>query len=147
MSMTVADSKAEAARVEDFLEHVRNGVGTTNACYAVGWTPRHLRDKLKDPDFVEMVRESNERKIETLEKVTFDLAAKGNLAALQFYLMCQASERGWRPPQQRVAINAQTTIRLEAVAASKQAILDRLEKRDIKALQPGPVIDVDLADD
>lgn len=143
MSMTVADSKAEMSRVEEFLEHLRNGVGPTNACYAVGWTPRHLRDKMKDPEFVEMIRESNERKIESLEQTTFELAKKGNLAALQFYLMCQASERGWRPPQQRVSVNAQTTIRLEAVSAAKAAILERLEARDVKSLNPAPVIDVD----
>jgi hypothetical protein len=144
--MTIADSKAEQACVEEFLEHLRNGVGPTNACYAVGWSPRHLRKKMLDPEFVEMCRESNDRKLESLEEVLHGLALKGNLAALQFVLMCQAPERGWRPPQQRVAINQQTTIRVENVEAAKQAILATLAERNVKALQPAKVIDVDVSD-
>jgi hypothetical protein len=143
---TIADTKAEQAAVGEFLDHIMKGVGPTNACYAVGWTPRHLRKKMQDPDFVELVRVAQERKIESLEEKTYELAMKGNLAALQFFLLCQAPERGWRPPQQRVAINQQTTIRVENVEAAKAAILDRLAARDVKALQPAKVIDVDLTD-
>lgn len=141
--MTIADSKAEQACVSEFLEHLIAGVGPLNACYSVGWTPHHLRKKMLDAEFRELVSIAQERKIERLEQRAIELADKGNLAAIQFVLMCQAPERGWRPPQQRVAINQQTTIRVENVEAAKAAILDRLAARDVKALQPAKVIDVD----
>lgn len=143
---TIADSKAEQAALSEFLEHLMNGVGPLNACFAVGWSPHHLRKKMLDAEFRELVSVAEERKIETLEQRTYELAEKGNLAALQFILMCKAPERGWRPPQQRVAINQQTTIRVENVEAAKQAILAKLEQRDVRALQPAQVIDVDVSD-
>ena len=146
MTATLASSPAELKKVQDFLELLRQGTGQINACYAVGWTPDHLRRKMRDAEFRAMTDEARTRMIETLEETVIGMANRGNFAAAQFVLLCQAADRGWRPPQQRVAIEGRTTVKHELVAATKDVILAQLAERNMKALQPGQVIDADVRD-
>ena len=141
----IATSDHDLKQLEEFLELLRDGTGPLNACYAVGWTPHHLRQKMKDPEFQALVAEANERKIETVEQRVFEASAKGNFAASQFILLCQAADRGWRPPQQRVAINGEARIKVEVVEATKDVIRAQLAARQIKSLQP--VVDADVVNE
>jgi hypothetical protein len=145
VTATIASSPAELKKVQDFLELLRGGTGTLNACYAVGWTPDHLRKKMKDREFCALIEEAHERKIETVEERVYQASEKGNFAASQFILLCQAADRGWKPPQQRVAIQGESRVKVEVVQATREAILTQLEKRNIRALQPG-IVDADVVD-
>lgn len=146
MTATIASSPAELKKVQQYLELLRGGCGQINACYAVGWTPDHLRRKMRDPEFRAMMDEARTRMIETIEETVIGMATRGNFAAAQFVLLCQAADRGWRPPQQRVAIEGSHTVKHELVAATKDVILAQLAKRDMKALQPSQIVDADVVD-
>lgn len=124
-----------------FLEALSCGVGQLNAALSVGWSPKRLRDLMKAPEFIELMDEARTRGIETIEQKVFELAERGNLAAATLFLYCQASDRGWRPPAQRVAVSSQTTVKVEIVEGAKAAVLERLQARDIKSLQPGGALD------
>jgi hypothetical protein len=97
---------------------------------------------MKNPEFVELMDEARVMSIETIEERVYDLAERGNLAAATLVLYCQAAERGWRPPAQRVAVSSQSTVKVEIVEGNKRAVLEHLRSGgDIRALQPGGVLD------
>jgi hypothetical protein len=121
-----------------FMQRIASGVGELNAAIEVGWSPRQLRDMMKNEDFRELVRESKVRLLETVEQKAYKLAMRGNMAAIQLVLFSQAADRGWRPPTQRVAINQQTTVTVEAIEAGKQAVTELLAEHGVRALQPPP---------
>ena len=126
----------------DFLERIAKGVRPLSAGLAVGWTPKRTREVLTEPGMAEIVRDAQEISIETLEEKVYKLAKKGNVSCLQLVLFCQASERGWRPATQRVAISSQSTVRVEVVEAAKAATLAAISKHGVKALQVGGALDV-----
>jgi hypothetical protein len=133
--------------VLEFLEALSNGVGQLNAALAVGWSPKKLRDLMRDNEFLDMMEESRIRGVETIEQKVFELASRGNLAAATLYLYCQAPDRGWRPPAQRVSVSSQTTVKVELVEGAKQAVMEQLRAGGVKALQPGgPLDEIEDAD-
>lgn len=130
----------------DFFELIADGAGPLNAALAVGWTPRKLRELSKNPEFAEMMLECQERCIESIEQKARELARKGNMTAIQLVLFCQAPERGWRPPTQRVAVSQNIQVKHEVVEAAKAAVLHAIDQRGVKALQPGGLDDIEEAD-
>jgi hypothetical protein len=134
-----------------FLEALSCGRGQLNAALAVGWSPRKLRDLMKSPEFIELMDEARTRGIETIEEKVFELAERGNLAAATLFLYCQAADRGWRPPAQRVAVSSQSTVKVELVEGAKAAVLEQLRAGDIRALQPGgalhEIVDADVVEE
>lgn len=130
----------------EFLERIAGGGGPLNSALAVGWSPKQLRDMLKSADFREMLEDARERSIETVEEGVQKLARKGNLGAQQLILFCLGAHRGWRPPTQRVAVNSQTTVKIENVEGVKAAVLEALRSGEVKALQPGGALDIEDAE-
>lgn len=128
----------QPAEVISFLRDLAKGIGDLNAALAVGWSPRQLADRKKDEGFRELMREARIRTIEDIEYTVRRLAKRGNMAAAQLVLFSEAADRGWRPPTQRVAINQQTTVTVEAIEGGKQAVTELLAEHGVRALQPPP---------
>lgn len=133
---------AHPVDVLEFLESLADGVGQLNAALAVGWSPKKLRDLMRDQSFLDMMEESRIRKLESVEEVVYRLAQRGNLAAATLILYSHAADRGWRPPAQRVAVSSQTTVKVEIVEGAKAAVLEQLRTGSIKSLQPGGALDI-----
>jgi hypothetical protein len=130
-----------------FLEALRTGSGPINAGLAVGWSPEKTRKIMRMPGMPELIDDAKESKTETIEQRVYEQAEKGNQRAMELYLFCQASDRGWRPPTQRVQIGGGTTMKIEVVEASRQSVLAILERSGgVKALQPGGPLDEDIID-
>jgi hypothetical protein len=133
----------EYATVERFLTFIQGGVGLLNAGLAVDWSPAETRRRMKDPDFRELVETARERRTETIEQRVYELAMqdKPSRWAVELALFCQASERGWRPPTQRVEVNRNVRVDLTQVAATVQAAKELMMAADPAALQPGGALD------
>lgn len=116
-------STTENRRVLTFFERIREGCGRLNAAYEVGWSPKDLRDREKDQSFVEMYSVAVERRLESIEETTFKMAEKGNITAIQMVLYSFGSDRGWRPPQQRVQVEQTTKHQIEVVANARELVL------------------------
>jgi hypothetical protein len=130
---------------QDFFEYLQAGVGAMNAAVAVGWTPRQLRRMLSDDEFSEMVDAVRERRIEGYEHALHEKAMAGNMVALQMVLYCQASDRGWRPPATRVALNRTTKVEVSLTTSVVEAARQVMATSDVAALQPGGALD-DIVD-
>lgn len=129
-----------------FLEALSCGRGQLKSALSVGWSPHKLRTLMKNPEFIELMDEARVMSIETIEERVYDLADRGNLAAATLVLYCQAADRGWRPPAQRVAVSTQSTVKIELVEGAKAAVMEQLRAGDIKALQPGGALDIEDAE-
>lgn len=134
-----AERWAEFTEVERFLEYIRFGYGPLNAGIAVGWTPADTRRRMKDTEFVSLVSTAREQRTETIEQRVYELAQKSNPSrwAVEMALFCQASDRGWRPPTQRLDVNRNTKVEHTVVLSTVEAVRQLVAANDIAALQPG----------
>lgn len=135
---------AELEEAERFLEYRRMGVGRLNAAVAVGWTPAQLREKMRDDGFAEMESVMLERRVESVEQRVWELATapKPSRWAVELALFCQASERGWRPPAQRIDVSKTTKVEHNVVVTAVAAVKELMANADIAQLQPGGALDV-----
>jgi hypothetical protein len=128
----------------EFLHWVSKGRGPLNAALAVGWSPRFLTDQMKVQDFVELYDEARLRLIESVEEQAYAAALRGNITAIQLVLYCQANDKGWRPPTQRLSVTQQSQVRVELVEATKAAAVELMRSHGVEALQiGGPLDDLD----
>jgi hypothetical protein len=142
--MSMAIDLAEPGDVYDFLELVRGGTGHLTAAEAVGWTPRRLRQMMSDPSFAEMVVECEERKVESIEKVAFDLAQNKNVEMIKLWLFCKGEHRGWRPPAQRQHVVTEGKVDRDDVATAVAAVRELMAAGDLNALPPP--VDAEIID-
>jgi len=134
-------SKQASAKMRTFLTRVADGIGLYNAGAEVGWSPRVVDDKMRDADVLEMVRDAQTMTIEDIEAAVIRRAKRGNVQAAAMVLYSQAADRGWRPPQTRVAISTVSKVQVEVVEAARQTVTALLESHDVKALQIGGALD------
>jgi hypothetical protein len=138
-------SDKDIVELEQFLEYVRTGTGPTNAAIAVGWSPAKLRRLQKDPEFVELLDISRERRLEGYEKTLHDLADRGHFRALQMVLFNERSER-WKDVR-HIQMTSSETLDVGIVVSVKQSALELLREQGVAALQPGTeIIDVEASD-
>lgn len=129
---------------ERFLEYIRGGVQPLNAAFAVDWTPSELKRRMRDSGFMQLVEVAKERRIETIEERVFQLAMRKNPSrwAVELALFCQASDRGWRPPAQRIDVSRTSKVEVSLVQSVTEAARQLMMTADPAALQPGGVLDV-----
>lgn len=132
--------------MEEFLYMIQRGVGPKNAAVACGWTMRQLKELESMPQFQEAMGVAQDQRTESVEQKVFELAMAGNVPMIQLYLYCQASEKGWRPPAQRVSVHHQGTIAVEKVQATKAALLEIMREQGSAALAIGGPLDADIVD-
>lgn len=139
-------SPDESMQLEEFLTLVAGGRnGMLTAGLAVGWTPKRLREITADADIAELIGYAVEQKIEYVEDKLFSLIEKESFPAIQMFLYCQGAHRGWRPPQQRVAVDHQGKVAIERVNAVRQAAIALMESHGPAALAVGGALD-DIVD-
>lgn len=130
-------SADEAEHLAEFLELLQAGRGELNAGIAVGWTPYRTRQLMQDPEFAMLVRFAEDRQLEDAEWELAKLVKKGHFPAIQMTLYCKGADRGWRPPQQRVAVNHGGQVQVERVHAVRQAAAKILAEHGVEALAAG----------
>lgn len=135
---------SELVAPERFLEYRRLGIGRNNAAVAVGWSHAEMRKMLNDAGFAELEQIMLERRVESVEQRVWELASKENPSrwAVELALFCQAADRGWRPPAQRIDVSKTTKTEITLVHTAVAATLQVLESADPAALQPGGALDV-----
>jgi hypothetical protein len=129
------------ADAHKFLCRVADGIGEMNAAAEVGWSPRVMREKLADPDLAEMFQDAKTITVEDIEAAVRRRAKAGNIQAAAMVLYSFGAERGWRPPQQRVAVATVGRIQVEVVEAAVQATRELLAAGNLRALQIGGALD------
>ncbi len=136
----------ERARVkmDEFLEMLTQGHGRLTAAIEMGWTPKQLAKWMTIEEFASIVRMAEDIKCESLEKVVYQKAESGNMEALKFYLM-NRKPREWAERRQ-VSVEQQTTIDVSIVAATKEALVERLRQGGVAALQAGGPLDADIVE-
>jgi hypothetical protein len=132
--------------MKDFLEMVQGGVGPKNAAVACGWTLRQLAELEANPQFQEAMAATLERRTESIEERVVKLALRDNVPMIQLYLYCQAADRGWRPPTQRVAVQHGGTVVVEKIQATKAALLEIMRENGVKTLALGGPLDGDIVE-
>ena len=150
-STAIVLSPEEASQLEEFLGLVAGGYnGFLTAGLAVGWTPKRIAELMSDQDIAELVNYAVEQKVEYVESKLFGLIEKESFPAIQMFLYCQGAHRGWRPPQQRVAVDHQGKVAVERVAAVTAATLELIERHGPAALAVGgpldDVVDADIVE-
>lgn len=143
-------SPDEAKALPEFLEFIQAGHGELNAAISVGWTPHRVRQLMQDPEFYQLYRFAVERKLEDAEFELQKLVAKGHFPAIQMVLYCLGADRGWRPPQQRVAVNHGGQVQVERVHAVRQAAAQIIAEQGVAALAAGgplgEIVDAEVID-
>lgn len=119
-----------------FLEDVLTGTGPLNAAIAVGWSPAKLKRLMKDPEFAEMVDFTLERRLESVEKVLWELARGGHFKSIQMVLYNKRSEE-WRDVR-HIQVERHDQLDVGVVISVKQAALEVLRERGVAALQREP---------
>jgi hypothetical protein len=122
MADTVAPL-VDPVKLRDFLGMLTDGEGQITAGIACGFTPRQVYDMEADPEYGELIAVARTQRIEGYEKRLHDLAMEGNFPALQMELYCQGSDRGWRPPQQRVAHDHRGQVEVARVQSTTAAVV------------------------
>lgn len=138
-----------APRVEDrqmrrFLELVADGTGPLNAGLEVGWSPSKTRRLMRDREFAEMVEIAEDQTIESVEKDLVNAAHRGNVRAIQFYLLNRAPER-WKDVR-HLEVKQTGQLEIGVIHGVKNAALELLQEKGIEALQPGGALDADVID-
>lgn len=123
-----------------FLCLIANGIGPNNAAAEVGWSPRVLTEKSKDPEFIEMMNDAEQCTREDIETAMIRRAKNGNVQAQALYLFNRAPDR-WKPAQTRVAVTTVGRFQLEVVEATRQAAVGLIEGQDLRDLQIGGPLD------
>jgi hypothetical protein len=133
--------RIDSGALREFLDLIRDGEGHITAGIAAGLSPRQVREMEADPEYGELIGVARTQRIEGYEKRLHDLAMDGNFPALQLELFCQASDRGWRPPQQRVAHEVNNHITIERVMSTKAAVLELIAEHGPGILAIGGPLD------
>ena len=144
-TLTRAEER-EAAQMTRFFERVRMGCGPLNAAIEVGWSPRGLEKRTKDPDFADMLAVARERLLEDIEETVIAKARQGNVKCIQMVLYNQRADR-WKDVR-HIKMESSGQLDQTVVLSVKQAMVELLRDRgSVAALQPAPValeaIDVD----
>ncbi len=114
-------SELELSRRIEFVEYVRDGMGRLRAAMAVGWSPRQLEARLREPEFVESIELAAFMQNEAVETTLYRLAIAGNMTAVQMWLYNRDPKR-WKDTK-RVEITQQTTIDIN-IEATKESFLE-----------------------
>lgn len=132
---------------DDGAEYMQAPMGHMTAALAVGWTPRKLKALMKDPDFVQLVNEAKTMLVESVEAMAIRNALHGNQRAIELFLFCHASDRGWRPPAHRHEVVQSGKVDIAIVASVKEAVQAHLASGTVAELQGPPPIDAEIVDD
>lgn len=129
------------ATMDSFLSMIQTGTGPLNAAVAAGWTIRQFRDLEANPQFQAAMAVALEQRIEGIEEKAYELARAGNVPMIQMILYSHASDKGWRPPAQRVAVHHGGTVKVEQVMATKAALRELMAENGVSALAFGGPLD------
>jgi hypothetical protein len=144
VAASFGDRWRELEATEQFLAYVQGGVGELNAAFAVDWTPAELRRRKRDSGFQQLIEIARERRVETIEQRVYELASRKNPArwAVELALFCQAADRGWRPPAQRIDVSRTSKVEVSLVQSTVAAARELMMTADPAALQPGGALDI-----
>ena len=106
---------------------------------------RHFRAAATDPEVIELVDISIERRLESSEQVLYELAQGGHFKALQMVLYNERSSK-WRDLR-HIEVQQATTLDVGVVVSVKASVLELLREQGVAALQaPLDVIDVESSE-
>jgi hypothetical protein len=132
---------------EQFVEAIACGTSVVNAGIAVGWSPLHTRQLMKDHEFADIVRGAQDRANGTVEEALFNRAVAGNVAAMQMWLFNRDSDR-WRDVK-RIEVRSEHRVSIAAVESVKAGVLELLRDQGVGAMQAlnsGDIIDGEVVD-
>lgn len=130
---------------EMFVELLAGGVCSVNAGIQVGWTPSQTKRNLSDPGFKELVEAALERADGSIEEALYAIAKRGNLGAIQMWLLNRQPDR-WRDVK-RIEIKNDVTVSVGMIEAVKRGALDLLREQGVMAMQAldsGEIIDAEV---
>jgi hypothetical protein len=137
-----------ASELNLFLRRLKGGGGEQLAAAAVGWSPLRLKQVLSQPEIQDAIKEVRRKDIETLERKAYRLAERGNTEMLKLWLFCQAGDRGWRPPTQRVETVRVGMADPTVIASVRQAISEALTRGELQpAACDDDIVDAEIVED
>jgi hypothetical protein len=93
---TFMSDKFNEIRRKTYLEHIRSGIGLTNAAYMVGCSPPSIhRYRAAHPSFQRLIDEAELESCAPIEDKLRELCLNGNLLAI-FYFLGNRSGGRWR---------------------------------------------------
>jgi hypothetical protein len=132
-------------KMPGYVEAVRKGRGELTCAIAIlGWSHAKYKQMRRDPEFSEFMELALEMRYEGVVESLYRAAnhpKRPSVVAQQVILMSQHSDRGWKPPTQRVAISSESKISIEARDTRVASVLALVDKLGVAALQPGGEID------
>ena len=138
----------DPAELKTFLQRLKGGGGEQLAAAAVGWSQLRLRQVLAMPEIQEAVRVCRQKDLESLERVSYQLASRGNTEMLKLWLYCQGGDRGWRPPTQRVETRQIGRPDAATVASVRVAIQQALKAGELRPAEvDDDVVDAEIVED
>lgn len=124
---------------ELFLELVADGTPPHLAGHEVGWTPRQTKRNVADPDFAELITFARLRRDDSIEKVLYDVARKGNMNAIAMILLNRRADE-FRDIK-RIEVKNTHEVKGEIVHSVKQSVLELIAEYGVGALQHGGALD------
>lgn len=135
----------DLVEAERFIELVAVGVHPLNAGIEVGWTPRHTKAKMKDPEFAELVDLAIDRANASMEEAVYQKGRAGNVTAQMFWLLNRVPER-WRDVK-RIEVRADHKVSVTAVESVKAGVIELLRDQGVAAMQElesPDIVDADI---
>lgn len=129
----VNETFEEMTKRVEFLDKVSCGTSELNAGIEVGWTPAKIRGLLADKGFREMVTFAQRLADGNIEKKLYQVARRGNMAAIQMWLFNREPDR-WRDVK-RIEVHHDATIQVGVIHSVKQGALALLGERSVADLQ------------
>lgn len=134
----------EIGEKKQFLENLWAGMGTLAAGLSIGWSPQHIDKMCRDPEVAELVKLIEHGKDQNMEAALYRTGLTGNVTAQQVWLYNRRPDR-WRDTK-RVVIESEHKVSIEIVSSVREAALQLLEQKGVKALQPGGALDKEVID-
>ena len=146
----LARQQNEQLRRSAFLTAIASGTPPLHAAIEVDWSPAQMRAALADKDFAQAVADATDRRDEIIERKLFRLAKKGNMPAIQFWLLNRRPER-WADVK-RIEKHSTHQVSVAVIDATRESVLATLKEAlqsggGIAELQPGGIIDVEVVED
>lgn len=144
----LARQQNEQMRRSAFLTSIAGGTPPLHAAVEVGWSPAQMRAALNEKDFAAAVADAADQRDEVIERRLYKLAKKGNMPAIQFWLLNRRPER-WADVK-RIEKHSTHQVSVAVIDATRESVLATLKQAlagsGIAALQPGGIIDVEEVD-
>lgn len=129
------------AEHEHFFQLVSMGTPPDLAAFEVQWTPRKLKELMRDPDFKDLLKVAQRMRDDYVERALYEQARKGNMVAIQIVLFNRRAE-DFRDVK-RIEVHTDHKVEIGFTRATVDAVKELLASVDPTALQIGGAIDTE----